>query len=67
VRKETREGKADVAPGTLFEEKKELHVLCGGTTVLRVLTVKAEGRKQVTAAEFVNGAHLEAGERFGIT
>jgi methionyl-tRNA formyltransferase len=67
VRKDTAEGKAAVAPGTLFEEKEELHVVCGGTTVLRVLTVKAEGRKQVTAAEFVIGARLEAGERFGIT
>jgi methionyl-tRNA formyltransferase len=67
MRKETIEGKAVVAPGTLFQEKEELHVVCGGTTVLRVSTVKAEGRKQVTAAEFVNGARLKAGERFGIT
>jgi methionyl-tRNA formyltransferase len=65
--KETIERKIVVAPGTLLQEKEELHVVCGGTTVLRVLTVKAEGRKQVTAAEFVIGARLKAGERFGIT
>jgi methionyl-tRNA formyltransferase len=67
MRKETIEDKTSVAPGTLVQEKRELHVVCGGTTVLRVLTVKVEGRKQLTAAEFANGARLKAGERFGIT
>ena len=67
MRNEMIEGKIVVAPGTLLQEKEELHVVCGGTTVLRVLTFKAEGRKQVTAAEFVIGARLKAGERFGIT
>jgi methionyl-tRNA formyltransferase len=59
--------KTEVAPGTLTFEKKELHVACGGATVLRVLTVKVEGRKQVSSAEFANGARLVAGERFGNT
>jgi methionyl-tRNA formyltransferase len=67
MRKEPIEDKIGVAPGTLVQEKGELHVACGSTTVLRVLTVKLEGRKQVTAAEFANGARLKAGERFGIT
>jgi len=59
--------KTEAAPGTLLHEKNELHVACGGATVLRVLTVKVEGRKQVSAAEFANGARLVAGERFGST
>jgi methionyl-tRNA formyltransferase len=59
--------KTEAAPGTLTFEKKELHVACGGATVLRVLTVKVEGRKQVSAGEFANGARLVAGERFGNT
>lgn len=59
--------KSEVAPGTLFIEKNELHVACGGATILRVLTLKVEGRKQVSAAEFANGARLMAGERFGNT
>ena len=67
MRNETIEGNTGVAYGTLLQEKDELHVVCGGTTVLHVLTVKVEGRKQVTAAEFANGARLKAGERFGIT
>ena len=59
--------KTEVAPGALFLEKNALYVACGGATVLRVLTVKVEGRKQVSAAEFANGARLMAGERFGNT
>lgn len=36
-----------------------------GTTLLRVQTVKLEGRKQVSASEFAIGARLKPGERFG--
>jgi hypothetical protein len=32
---------------------------------LRVLTVKLEGRAEVSAQEFVNGARLAKEERFG--
>src|SRR6266852_4183980 len=60
-------GGAGVAPGTLFGEKNELFVMCGDATVLRVVAVKVEGRKQVSASEFANGARLKAGERFGNT
>ncbi len=53
------------APGSLVVSKSEVRVVCGGTTYLRVLAVKLEGRKQVSVAEFVNGAHLHTGEHFG--
>ena len=53
----------NVPPGTLLPEKETLYVVCGGTTVLRVLAVKLEGRKQVSASEFANGARLKTGER----
>ena len=56
-----------VAPGTLSGEKNKLFVMCGDATVLRVVAVKVEGRKQVSASEFANGARLKAGERFGNT
>lgn len=58
-------GKGDIAPGTLFTEKNALFVSCGGATVLRVQSVKLEGRKQVSASEFAMGARLKPGERFG--
>lgn len=53
------------ASGALCREGNELFVSCGNATVLRVLSVKLEGRKQVSASEFANGAHLKTGERFG--
>jgi methionyl-tRNA formyltransferase len=60
-------GIRNVPPGTLLPEKETLHVVCGGTTVLRVLAVKLEGRKQVSASEFANGARLKTGELFRST
>ena len=58
-------GTTSVVPGTLFAEKNALFVFCGGASVLRVQSVKLEGRKQVSASEFANGARLKPGERFG--
>ena len=55
-------------PGTLILVQKpetQLLVTCGGETVLRLLGVKVEGRKETGAAEFANGARLKSGERFG--
>jgi methionyl-tRNA formyltransferase len=56
-----------VPSGTLLLEKHGLHVVCGRTTVLRLSSVKLEGRKRVSASEFANGARLRTGERFGDT
>ena len=55
------------APGTLFDSKDVWCVSCGGATLLRLQSVKLEGRKQISVAEFANGAHLKQGERFGDT
>jgi methionyl-tRNA formyltransferase len=57
--------KRDALPGTLLLEGDELLVACGGATLLRLLAVQLEGRKQVSAREFANGARLKSGERFG--
>jgi len=51
-------------PGTLFGGKRDWFVSCGQATVLRLQSVKLEGRKQVSASEFANGAHLKSAERF---
>ncbi len=61
-----QQGKLSVA-GSLLVQRNTAMVRCGGTTYLRLLSVKLEGRKQVSAAEFVNGAHLFSGEHFGET
>lgn len=55
----------DVSVGTLWWDGKELKAVCGGGSLLRLEHVKLEGRKQVTAQEFSNGARIAAGERFG--
>jgi hypothetical protein len=39
-------------------------LLCGNTTILQLAAVKLEGRKQITAAEFANGARLTSGDSF---
>ena len=59
------EEKTDAAPGTIFLKKSELQIACGNATVLRLRAVKLEGRKQVSAGEFANGARLKSSERFG--
>jgi len=46
-------------------QKNEALVHCGSATYLRLLSVKLEGRKQVSAVEFANGAHLLTSEHFG--
>jgi methionyl-tRNA formyltransferase len=60
-----REPDKNLIPGMLRAEGNELLVSCGGATYLRVRSVKLEGRKQVSAAEFLHGARLLQGERFG--
>jgi methionyl-tRNA formyltransferase len=67
VSNELREKTSAVPPGTLSSHAGQLQVSCGHTTVLRITSVKLEGRKQVTASEFVGGARLLSGELFGNT
>jgi methionyl-tRNA formyltransferase len=53
-------------PGIMLPTKEDgLLVICGGASVLRIDHVQLEGRKRVTAQEFLNGARVEPGERFG--
>ena len=55
----------DGAPGTITSKNGRMLVTCATATVLELTHVKLEGRKQVSAAEFANGARLHPGERFG--
>lgn len=54
------------APGTLIATKGELLVVCGAATALEIEFFQLEGRKQLTAREFANGAHLAPSDRFAI-
>ncbi len=56
---------AEAEPGTILSGGGRFRVACGQGSLLELNTVKLEGRKQVSAAEFANGARLQPGERFG--
>ena len=51
--------------GIVFPDGGGLVVICGEGTVLRVEDVQLEGRKRVSAGEFLRGARLTPGEMFG--
>jgi methionyl-tRNA formyltransferase len=58
-------GAAVGEPGTILVEKDLVSVVCGAGSRLEIAHVKQEGRKEITAAEFVRGARVVVGERFG--
>ena len=53
-----------VAPGEIISSPKDVFVVCGKNTYLRLEFVQLEGRKRISDREFANGARLEPGERF---
>jgi methionyl-tRNA formyltransferase len=52
-------------PGSLVVTGEAVDVTCGQSSRLRLDFVQLQGRKRITAREFVNGARLAPGERFG--
>ncbi len=57
-------GAVPFLPGEIHSKGGALLVSCGQKTLLRLSSVKLEGRKQISAQEFVNGNHVQDGERF---
>ena len=49
----------------LVGHRDDLIVSCGEHTALRLLEVQPESRKRITVREFISGAHLKVGDRFG--
>jgi methionyl-tRNA formyltransferase len=66
LRSSTTFAAANNAPGTLIGAKTDWFVSCGNATFLRLQSVKLEGRKQISASEFANGARLQPGEQVGL-
>jgi methionyl-tRNA formyltransferase len=58
-------GGAALAPGTIAIEGGRLAVASGEGTRLVLEEVQLEGRKRLSAREFMNGARVEAGEFLG--
>ncbi|HEY2390513.1 MAG TPA: methionyl-tRNA formyltransferase [Candidatus Angelobacter sp.] len=54
---------SNLAPGELRVGDEKLFVGCGSRTVLQLLQVQPEGKKALTAREFINGYRPTAGER----
>lgn len=52
-------------PGTIVAGRDGCEAACGGGTCLGIELIQLEGRKRVSAAEFLIGARLAPGERFG--
>jgi methionyl-tRNA formyltransferase len=64
-RPETRgAGGANMAPGEIVPSAKEIFVVCGEGTWLRLESVQIDGRKKISAGEFANGARITPGGRF---
>jgi methionyl-tRNA formyltransferase len=53
------------APGSIFAAGGSVYVLCGEGTCLTLESVHIEGRKRITAREFISGSRLTPGELFG--
>jgi methionyl-tRNA formyltransferase len=57
------EAVSDSAPvGSLIQGAEGWQVVCGAGSLLTLTSVKLEGRKQISAADFANGARLQVGE-----
>jgi methionyl-tRNA formyltransferase len=54
------------APGQIIEAHSDrLLVVCGNETLLRILELQPEDSRRMSARDFLNGAHLRAGEMLG--
>jgi len=52
--------------GELVVDGRRLMVVCGGLTVLTIEELQVEGKRRMTAAEFVRGYQVKTGERLGV-
>lgn len=53
------------APGTLQPLRRRLLAACGGETALELLELQVEGRKRMSAADFLNGYRVAENESLG--
>ena len=58
-------GAAVGEPATILVEKDLVRVVCGAGSLLEITHVKQEVRREIAASEFVRGARVVSGERFG--
>jgi methionyl-tRNA formyltransferase len=56
---------ATAIPGQLHIEEKKLFVCCAGRTWLEIVELQMEGKKRMTATDFLRGAPLSDGAHLG--
>jgi methionyl-tRNA formyltransferase len=56
----------DCAPGELKVDGDRWMVGCGDGSMLEIVDVQLEGKKRMSAAEFLRGFQLKSGERLGL-
>ena len=54
-----------LAHGEAVADKGRLLAGCGGGSVIELLEVQPEGKKKMSAKDFINGHHPRPGEKFG--
>lgn len=59
------EGAESTGEGELLVAGEELRVVCGALTALRLDELQVEGKRRMSAAEFVRGYQVQTGERLG--
>ena len=61
---EQEDGDGEIVPGTVVEAKGDRLLVGTGRGVLGLLTLQREGRRPVSAREFLAGRHIQPGARF---
>ncbi|HYP01348.1 MAG TPA: methionyl-tRNA formyltransferase [Pyrinomonadaceae bacterium] len=63
---EDEAGEGDPATGRIIKARgDELVVACGGRTHLQLSEIQLEGKRRMSARDFINGVRVAAGERLG--
>jgi methionyl-tRNA formyltransferase len=62
---EAPQGAGCAEPGTVFVAGEKLFAACAENTWLELVEVQLEGKKRMTAAEFLRGNQIAAGARLG--
>jgi methionyl-tRNA formyltransferase len=60
------EGTAGAEPGMVRVEHGRLMMACGGGSAIEILELQLEGKKRMTAADFLRGHALKSGMRLGM-
>jgi methionyl-tRNA formyltransferase len=56
---------SNLKPGEILRAKgDDLILACGNETALKIIEIQIEGKKRMSARDFLNGVKLQIGERF---